>query len=382
MDFDYPQFVSNSGSEFDLLALIISEPTVFKSALTYQQLVWKNQIKYKEMPPMLARKEYRVQVENLVETIGGTLNAGISSNFIVSILIGGSLQKMWEMLRAQQMLNFIYLANIQVPALPSEYFSVSFEIQKMDILHGEDILAYFFSPKETPPFSARFEMFGISDQNFMMNTGSFSVIIACILIYYLLREIVSRCMVRCRTKKWARDIGVATHTDYVCSTTLNAIIKLFIESYLENLLALSMGLMAFRLYPINEFLETGDDRIGTYLIVIFVLLVIIVPLRGLYSIIANFNTLSRSSTQRKIGVYYQDLKVVRLRQALFHIVIMIKRLLVVIILVLLQDLPFFQINILIFLTLFHLMYVLDCNPLEKNEDNYTEVINEITILLS
>ena len=151
--------------------------------------------------------------------------------------------------------------------------------------------------KETEPFNAKFEMFGIGDLNFISNSGSFFIILAAIVGYYFLRVFVSRLMVSCKEWKWARKLGVWTHVDRTFSRIKFAIIKLFIESYFENMLPLVLGLVAFTKFPISEFFETRDDIICTLITLLFAFLVVKVPMHGYDLLKQNFETLHLQETQ-------------------------------------------------------------------------------------
>lgn len=134
-------------------------------------------------------------------------------------------------------------------------------------------------------------MFGMGDLNFVMNNASFFVFAFAVVAFYLLRETIARCMILCRRHKWARNIGVAANVEMVMSSTMNALLKLFIESYFEICLALSMGLYSFSLFSISSFWDARDDKMSTILTIIFAFFVIFVPFKGLYSIFTNFKVL-------------------------------------------------------------------------------------------
>jgi hypothetical protein len=141
----------------------------------------------------------------------------LSSNVAVGILLGASLQKLWELVRSMQMIVLISLVDLNFPAISSVFFSVCFELQKIDILNGEEILAILLDLKETPPLNSKFEMFGIGDMNFISNSGSYSLISIGILGFFILRETLARCMISCRKNKLARRIGIASHVSNVRS---------------------------------------------------------------------------------------------------------------------------------------------------------------------
>ena len=165
-----------------------------------------------------------------------------------------------------------------------------------------------FNFLETPPFSMNFEWFGISDQNFIYNSGSYFIFVALIVLSFTGRELISRVMILCRRQEWARKLGVATSNEAYYFGMKQALQKLFIESYFEILLAVSVGLMAFRLHPISEFMQTRDDKLCTCVTLAFALLCIYMPLRAFYVVRNELGSLQNPRQILKIGVFFEDLK--------------------------------------------------------------------------
>ena len=77
-----------------------------------------------------------------------------------------------------------------------------------------------------------------------------------------------------------------------------------------------------------------------------------------------------------------DVKIQTKSQAAYHIWFMLRRFLTVLIIVLLQGREVFQITLMLFLTLFYLMYVLDSFPLQTYKENMIEITNELILFLS
>jgi hypothetical protein len=236
------------------------------------------------------------------------INVMSSSNFFVMLLLGGSLQLVWQSIRSLQLIVLIYLLQIPFPAHTTVFFNACFEIQKIDLFQGEVIVNAIFNFAETNSFSPKFEMFGIGDMNFISNSGSFFIFLASIFVYNLSRKVVSRTMVPCRRWKWARKLGVAIYVEDFKAMTERAVTKLFIESYFDNLLPLILGLYSFTQYPLLHFVSTRDDAICTFTTLIFAYFVFRVPVQGYKYIRNNFETLHLNRTQQAYGVYYSEIK--------------------------------------------------------------------------
>jgi hypothetical protein len=145
--------------------------------------------------------------------------------------------------------------------------------------------------------------------NFLMNSGSYFLITIVIICFFILRETLARCMIPCRKSKLARMIGIASHVDNVRILTLKAVIKLFIENYLELCLALAIGLCAFTNFPIAEFWQTRDDRICTCITILYALIAITAPLVGLRYILKNFEEIKYHNSRSCLTAFLEDVDV-------------------------------------------------------------------------
>ena len=112
-----------------------------------------------------------------------------------------------------QKISSVPLIDISLPVQTTIFYQACFEVQKLDIFHGEEISAILFNFLYTPPFSINFEWFGIADQNFINNSGSYFIYVALIVLTFTGRELISRVMIPCRRHEWARKLGVAASHD-------------------------------------------------------------------------------------------------------------------------------------------------------------------------
>jgi len=61
-------------------------------------------------------------IENQVESAGTALSFLSSGNFVITLLMAGSLQQLWGMIRALQMVILICLVKIEIPAHTLVFF--------------------------------------------------------------------------------------------------------------------------------------------------------------------------------------------------------------------------------------------------------------------
>ena len=98
-----------------------------------------------------------------------------SANLAVGIILGGSMQQLYGLIRAMQMILLSLLSDVSYPAPAYVFFQGVMLFAQMDIFSGEDFFEKHFIFKETTPISTRFEEFGIENKNFILNSGSYLI---------------------------------------------------------------------------------------------------------------------------------------------------------------------------------------------------------------
>ena len=76
---------------------------------------------FKKIPPIID--------ENLSKSLGSTTDAGgsmvtalSSGNFVISLIMGGSMQQLWGMIRAMQFIILSFLVRVPTPAHTFTFF--------------------------------------------------------------------------------------------------------------------------------------------------------------------------------------------------------------------------------------------------------------------
>jgi ABC-type sulfate transport system permease component len=90
-----------------------------------------------------------------------------------------------------------------------------------------------------------FELLDIGDKNFIMNSGSYFVIIFIMLVYYLLVWILNLLAVHFKKSKTWREIGIWLYEKSFVHSFKQACFKLFIESYFDLAMCAAMGFLSF-----------------------------------------------------------------------------------------------------------------------------------------
>ena len=142
---------------------------------------------------------------------GAVLNFLSTGNFALSIIMGGSMQQLWGMIRAMQMIVLGALVRVPTPAHTFLFFTGCMIFAQMDVLDGQGLYEILFEFKDTKPLSQNFELFGLGDKNFMLNTGSYFVIFVGVLLFAILKKITNSCMKMCARSERARKIGIKVY---------------------------------------------------------------------------------------------------------------------------------------------------------------------------
>jgi hypothetical protein len=117
--FDNPASVSALSE--DQFTFEIKELSLFKSASTLKPLDKSafgegDGTVRKISPPMIADEKQAESITQTTDTGGGLMNFMSSGNFLVSIILGGSMEHLWGMIRAMQMIVLSVLVHIRLPA--------------------------------------------------------------------------------------------------------------------------------------------------------------------------------------------------------------------------------------------------------------------------
>jgi len=70
----------------------------------------------KVTPPMIKDEKAAADISSTTENGGAVVNFMSTGNFLVSIILGGSMAHLWGMIRALQMVILTVLVQIQIPS--------------------------------------------------------------------------------------------------------------------------------------------------------------------------------------------------------------------------------------------------------------------------
>jgi hypothetical protein len=177
MHFVHGDMVSG-GSDKDQVIMNILNPALFMTEGSLKRLTSINIQDggnvLKDVPPIID-KEVGKTIVTSTRRGGQIMNSVSSGNFIISLILGGSMQQLWGMIRAMQTIVLNAVIIIPTPAHTFLFMSGCMMFAQMDVMDGAGIFENLFVFKDTDPLNPNFELFGMGDKNFMMNSGSFFI---------------------------------------------------------------------------------------------------------------------------------------------------------------------------------------------------------------
>ena len=129
-------------------------------------------------------------------------------NFALAVLKNGSMQQLWGLIRSIQIIVLSSLIELVYPSNVSEFFKQTIEFANVDLLSGEDLYEKWLEMEPTSPLSAKFSELDYETKNFLLNSGSFFVMLTFVLLEPILRALINLLCLACRRYELSRQIGL------------------------------------------------------------------------------------------------------------------------------------------------------------------------------
>ena len=118
INFDQPEALSVSGEAGVMMD--IKEVSIFKTQATMKSMSTDS---FKgglpkiggALPPIIADKKEATEIEDKADRAAEVMDMFNSGNFLLMLILGGSMQELWGMIRAVQMMALSALVNIKIP---------------------------------------------------------------------------------------------------------------------------------------------------------------------------------------------------------------------------------------------------------------------------
>jgi hypothetical protein len=149
-------YKSNSisrGNKKDRLQILLLEPSVFQSAETLKKMKMndfsQDNGKVSMSVPPIINPELAESLTTTTDAGGDMVNSMSSGNFVLSLIMGGSMQQLWGMIRAMQFIILSFLIKVPTPSHTHKFFEGCAVFAQMDILDGKGLYENWFDFKET-----------------------------------------------------------------------------------------------------------------------------------------------------------------------------------------------------------------------------------------
>ena len=287
-----------------------------------------------------------ITAENLLrstEVVGEFVNIFAPTNVVLSLILGGSMQFLFGMVRAMQLITLSGLVEVQLPPHTQVFLIGCMTISTLDIFDGSGLYREMFSFSDTTPLNSNYEFLGVDTSNFMLNSGSFFIFVAIIIGQWFAKWVTNRLMLCCWHSRLAQNMGEVVYDGSSLRSLCMAQIKLAIEAYLDMTLATALNCVYFVRNP-HAFQAIGGsfgEMLNAVLMFANIAVIVALPLFVLRQITKNFKTLKTSSTRKRIGFLYEGLRVDTKAAALYSFWFICRRLTIVGVLVLIPAFPFF-----------------------------------------
>ena len=116
---------------------------------------------------MIVDEQQASSINTSTELAGSIMTNVSSGNFVISLVMKGSMQQLWGTIRAVQMIVLIALVKVNLPINTFIFFQGCVVIADMDVMDGQTFFEDNFEFYPTPPLNDNFEFFKLTDMNFM-----------------------------------------------------------------------------------------------------------------------------------------------------------------------------------------------------------------------
>ena len=110
----------------------------------------------KQLPPQAQDKELAASLEDASKNLGKGTQGIFAANFAVSFMLSASLQYLWEMINAQQLIVLMPLFKVQIPKSSEFVFSILMTIASFEIFPTDYIYENWFNSGEGHPLNMNF----------------------------------------------------------------------------------------------------------------------------------------------------------------------------------------------------------------------------------
>ena len=255
------------------------------------------------------------------------------------------MQQLWGMIRAMQTIILAGLIDIPMPAHALVFMKGCMSFAQMDVFDGSGLYAQVFDFKPTEPLTPNFESFGISDKNFMMNSGSYFIFFISFFVINGSLFLINKISVWQAHRSIFRKIGMKVYSNSYWGDTKYSSLKLYMESYFDLTMCSFLGYLAFSTDStkggIGEFMENYSDITNSLVTIVYLVMGFIFVIVGLTCLYKNRKDLQSNQFNHSMRVYFEGVRNSSLSKMMYNLVFLSRRLITGLVLVLLSPYPYF-----------------------------------------
>ena len=186
----------------------------------------------------------------------------MGGNLVVNTILSASLQQLWGLLEAQQIIVLMPLLKIELPAICSIFFGFLMTIASFDLIPIDNYVDKHVQMTPRDPININFEAVGFESMYVLINLGSLLILFVLFPALAFL-EIIMRFIPIRNTQKVAKFLRKKLYW--------NTSIRLFKESYAIALMCALINMKAFSSV-------TAAELSSVILAILIIVLAIVVPL--------------------------------------------------------------------------------------------------------
>ena len=355
-------------ADVETLQIVFRDQVLFTS-LTGLWLPENKTLTRKLLPQLSINTEFYDYVEEALEIFQTFTEVTIGSNFVLSVLFALALNLLWSMIESMQVLTFVPLFDIRMPAIPTLVFGLLTEIAAFDYVEVGDYFEMAFDISDSDPMNQNFEALGFETNLFLYNMGSmlFGLVLTPVML-------TLGCLLKlCTCFESCKKVGERIDNDYRWNSTLEIVKGMFGLAVLSACIGIS-----------NQTWSLDGDVINSLCASFTPVYLIVLPIATVILLKRKFKKLSIDKEGR-YEVLYQNLRVLKSMRFSTFVVeplyFYMRRVMLAVTVVYLQSQPFFQLQLLVWQSLIAIMILITLNPYSTKSQGRLELFNEILILL-
>lgn len=150
-------------------------------------------IKFVEIPSQMKSEKEVQQVDSAQGAAGGSSKTSIVTNFIVNLLLSGSMSQLWGMINGLQIVAYMPLFKVKVPGNASAFNNAFKEMAEFEVFDTSEATSEMMYFPEDDPLSLSLQQQGIDTTLMIPGMGSIFYILIGYLALFILHFLLFLC---------------------------------------------------------------------------------------------------------------------------------------------------------------------------------------------